>query len=61
MLEHAPTIEQALCSLLREHGLAEASALGVCGELIRDYPLVRRFGLEAVERKLRIAGMTREA
>lgn len=61
MSEAAGTIERALARLLCEHQLSEAKAADISGELIRDYPVVRRRGLEYVAQRLRLAGATEQS
>ena len=57
MPEELGTIERALTQLLCEHDLSESRALLRGDELIREYPLVRRHGLEHVAARLQQAGM----
>ena len=45
MAEAAATIQSALIGLLCEHGLDPGDADRLASELIRDYPVARRFGV----------------
>jgi len=58
MAEAAATIQSALIGLLCEHGLDPGDADRLASELIRDYPVARRFGVRATMFRLHAAGLT---